>query len=112
MTDLQMLGNSFCEIGLVSTSNDLVPIFDPKVHLFENSLLKILAQLHGGPGISALVPILLLSGWSTKTTFILCVIPNYSYRNIRLINLTVKKDLNNRFLLLIIKKNLFLSHVS
>ena len=44
MTDLQMLKNSFCEFVLVSTY-DLGPIFDPKVHLFENSLLKILAQL-------------------------------------------------------------------
>ena len=26
-------------------TNDLVSLFDPKVHLFENSLLKILAQL-------------------------------------------------------------------
>ena len=38
MTDLQMLGNSFGEFGLEST---YVPkIFDQKVHLFENSLLK------------------------------------------------------------------------
>ena len=42
MTDLQMLGNHFCEF----TSKDLVPLFDSKVHLFENSLLKMLAQLY------------------------------------------------------------------
>ena len=44
MTDLQLLGNSFGGFGLVSTYQRLVPLFDPKVHLFENSLLKILAQ--------------------------------------------------------------------
>ena len=45
MTDLQMLRNSFCKFGLVTTRRpeDLVPLFDPKVHLFENSLLKMLA---------------------------------------------------------------------
>ena len=48
MTDRQMLGNSFCEFGLVS-SKDLVPLFDPKVHLFENSSLKIMAKLHWAP---------------------------------------------------------------
>ena len=26
-------------------TKDLVPLFDPKVHLFENSILKIMAQL-------------------------------------------------------------------
>ena len=45
MTDLQMLGNSFCEFGLVLTYQSLVLLFDPKVHLFESSLLKILAHL-------------------------------------------------------------------
>ena len=43
MTDLQMLGNSFCKFVQVLTN---VPLFDPKVHLFENSLLEIMAQLH------------------------------------------------------------------
>ena len=49
MLDLQMLGNSFRgEFVLVSTYRNLVPLFDPKVHPFENSLLKIMAQLPGG----------------------------------------------------------------
>ena len=39
--DLQMLGNSFCEFGLVSTNRFL----NQNVHLFEKSLLKIMAQL-------------------------------------------------------------------
>ena len=46
MTDLQMVGISFCEFGLESTYHlvqDLVQFFDLKVH--ENSLLKILVQL-------------------------------------------------------------------
>ena len=46
MTDLQMLGNSFCELGRVSTYQRFNAAFDPKVHHFENSLLKIIAQLH------------------------------------------------------------------
>ena len=46
MKDLQMLGNSLCEFCLVSTYQKLVPLIDPKVHLFENSLLKIMAQLY------------------------------------------------------------------
>ena len=46
MTDLQMPGNSFCEFGLYRRAKDLVPLFDQKVHLFENSLLKIMAQLY------------------------------------------------------------------
>ena len=33
MTELQMLGNSFCEFGLVSTYQRFC-FFDPKVHLF------------------------------------------------------------------------------
>ena len=46
MTDLQILGNSFCEFGRVSMYQRLsAPLFDPKVHLFENSVLKIVAQL-------------------------------------------------------------------
>ena len=45
MTDLQMLGNSFANLAWYRRTKDLVPLFDPKVHLFENSLLKILAQL-------------------------------------------------------------------
>ena len=40
-----MLGNSFCEFGWYLRTNDLVPLFDPKVNLFENSPLRILAQL-------------------------------------------------------------------
>ena len=47
-----MLGNSFCEFVLVSTcqrfsaaAKDLVPLFDPKVNLFENSLPEVLVQL-------------------------------------------------------------------
>ena len=46
MTDLQMLGNSFCEFGLVSTNQRFSAAFDPKAHLFENCILKMLAQLH------------------------------------------------------------------
>ena len=36
LTDLKMLGNSFCKYGLVSTrrTNDLVPLFGPKGQLF------------------------------------------------------------------------------
>ena len=41
MTDLR---EKFLRI--LRSTTDLVPLFDPKVHLFENSLLKILAQLH------------------------------------------------------------------
>ena len=40
-----MLGNSFCEFGPVSTYQRFSPLFDPKVHLYENSLPKIPAQL-------------------------------------------------------------------
>ena len=47
MTDLQVLRNSFFEFCLVATTYyGSVPLFYPKVHLIENSLLKILAQLH------------------------------------------------------------------
>ena len=45
MTDLQTLGNSFCELAWYPRTKDLVPLFDSKVHLYENSLLKMLAQL-------------------------------------------------------------------
>ena len=47
MTDFQMLEKSFCEFGLASTYLRFSDTFNPKVHLFENSLLKILAQLYG-----------------------------------------------------------------
>ena len=46
MTDHQMHGNSFCEFGLVSTYQSFSAAFDPKVHIFENSLPKMLAPLH------------------------------------------------------------------
>ena len=46
MTDLQMLGNSFFEFAWYRRTKDLIMLIDPKVHLFENSLLKVLAQLH------------------------------------------------------------------
>ena len=45
MTDLQMLGNSFANFAWYRRTIGLVPLFDPKVHLFENSLLKILGKL-------------------------------------------------------------------
>ena len=41
MTDLQMLGNNF------RLTKDVVPLFDPKVHLYEYGSLMIMAQLHG-----------------------------------------------------------------
>ena len=34
MADLKMLGNSFFELGLVSTYQRFSAAFDPKVHLF------------------------------------------------------------------------------
>ena len=37
MTDLQMLGHS-ANLAWYRRSKDLVPLFDPKVHLFENRL--------------------------------------------------------------------------
>ena len=46
MTDLQMLGNSFCEFGLVSTYQRFSTDFDQKMHLFENRLLKMLVQIY------------------------------------------------------------------
>ena len=45
MTDLKVIGNSFCEYGLVSTYQRFSDAFWPKSTPFENSLLKILAQL-------------------------------------------------------------------
>ena len=48
MTDLQMLGNSFANLSWYRRTKDLVPLFDPKVHLFENSFLKIVAHMHRG----------------------------------------------------------------
>ena len=42
-------------------TKDLVPLFDLKVHLFENSLIKILAQLiclRGGKGVQTLLFVL------------------------------------------------------
>ena len=41
MTDLQMLGDSFCKFGLVLTYQRFNSLLAP----FKNSLLKILAQL-------------------------------------------------------------------
>ena len=35
----------FANLTWYGSTKDLVPLFDPKVHLFENSLLKILAPL-------------------------------------------------------------------
>ena len=35
----------FANLAWYRRTKDLVPLFDPKVHLIENSLLKILAQL-------------------------------------------------------------------
>ena len=52
MTDLQMLGNSFCELAWYRRSKDSGPLFDPKVHLFENILPKMLDQLHWKNSIS------------------------------------------------------------
>ena len=46
MTHLIMLGNSFCRLGQVLLTKDLVLLCYLKVHLFENSILKIMAQLH------------------------------------------------------------------
>ena len=46
MTDLLMLGNSFANLAWYRRTKDLVPLFEPKVHVFENSLLKIMAQLY------------------------------------------------------------------
>ena len=47
MTDLQMLGNSFCKFGLVSKYQRFSAAFWPKtLDPFENSLLNIVAQLH------------------------------------------------------------------
>ena len=45
MTDLQMLGTVFAYSSWYRLTKDLVPLLDPKVHLLENSLQKIVAQL-------------------------------------------------------------------
>ena len=46
MSDLQMLGNGFFEnLAWYRRTKDLVSLFYPKVHLFKNSVLKIVAQL-------------------------------------------------------------------
>ena len=45
MTDFQMLGNSFCYFWPGIDVPKIVPLFTPKVHIFENSSVKILAQL-------------------------------------------------------------------
>ena len=45
MTELQMLGPVYANLAWYRRTKDLVPLFDTKVHLFENSLIKILAQL-------------------------------------------------------------------
>ena len=41
MTDLQI-----ANLAWYRRTKDLVPLFDPKVHLFENCSLQIMAQLH------------------------------------------------------------------
>ena len=38
-------GTVFANLAWYRRTKDLVPLFDPKVHILENSLLKILAQL-------------------------------------------------------------------
>ena len=39
MTDLRMLGRDFANLAWYRRTKHLVPLFDPKVHLFENILL-------------------------------------------------------------------------
>ena len=39
-------GTVFSNLPWYRRTKDLGPLFDPTVHLFENSLLKMLAQLH------------------------------------------------------------------
>ena len=47
MTDLQMLGNSFFKnLAWYRRTKDLVPLFYLKLHIFENSILKIKAELN------------------------------------------------------------------
>ena len=41
-------GTVFANLAWYRRTKDLVPLFDPKVHLFENSISKILAQLKYG----------------------------------------------------------------
>ena len=45
MTDLQTSGTFFENLAWYRRTKDLVPLFDPNVHLFENNILKIMAQL-------------------------------------------------------------------
>ena len=40
-------GTVFTNLAWYRRTKDLVPLFDQKLHLFENSSLKIMAQLHG-----------------------------------------------------------------
>ena len=53
---LECSATVFANLAWYRRTKDLVPLFDPKVNLFENSLLKILAQLHQ-------------SGWTSKSNF-------------------------------------------
>ena len=39
-------GTVFANLACYRRKKDLVPLFDPKVHLFENSLQKIMTQLN------------------------------------------------------------------
>ena len=41
-----MLSNSFANLAWYRHTKDLVPLFDPTVHLFEIILLKILDSCH------------------------------------------------------------------
>ena len=45
MTDLQTSRTVFANLAWYRGTKDLVPLFDTKVNLFENSLPKMLAQL-------------------------------------------------------------------
>ena len=58
MTDLQMLGNSFCEFGLVSTYHCLV-------HLFWNNLLS----KDSGPAALVILLVLACVLWLVITSF-------------------------------------------
>ena len=44
MTD-HCTGTDFANLAWYRRNKYLLPLFDPKVHLFDNSLLEILAQL-------------------------------------------------------------------
>ena len=63
MTDLQCSGTVFVNLAWYQRTKDLVPLFDPKVNLFENSLLKILAQLsrEEGRGVQKMYLLTLLN---------------------------------------------------